>query len=380
MQEKENDHARNDENVSRTETKEGENNKETTEESIKSSLFNVKKDAKNEESLTKNTKAMTSQQDKNDGVKLVPVTSEEYVDGFGDVATDRRVEGELISTSSINKNAAQEEYSATGQTKDENYDKEKDTIIKLVHVTENYDSLENVDTNQKVEGGLLSTYSENNNPPKKNYYATGELENESFENEKVNMVKIVPLDYDDYDADIEFEAISEREEIEKNHTDTDNAPSNENSMNNHDYYKTHEEHSATHNQETIYMEDDFGTADLYPEEKDPYQIIEDNKQESRHSHDDALDEFGGFGNDENYAKNLPENDDIEEAIFIRSEFESSHMALKSSNNVENEAELSPNMLYTVSSERIISVEPSLLLITVLVFMNTHLFISYRCQG
>ena len=253
LQEKENDHARNDENVSRTETKEGENNKETTEESIKSSLFNVKKDSKKEESLTKNTKAMTSQQDKNDSVKLVPVTSGEYVDGFGDVATDRRVEDELISTSSINKNAAQEEYSATGQTKDENYDKEKDTIIKLVHVTENYDSLENVDTNQKVEGGLLSTYSENNNPPKKNYYATGELENESFENEKVNMVKIVPVDYDDYDADIEFEAISEREEIEKNHTDTDNGPSYENSMNNLDYYKTYEEHSATHNQETIYQ-------------------------------------------------------------------------------------------------------------------------------
>ena len=258
----------------------------------------------------------------------------------------------------------------------------------LVTSTKNYDSLGNVDTNRNIEGELLSTYSENNYPAKEKYYATGKFENESFENEKENMVKDVPveLDYDDYDSVKEFEAIIEREDIGKNHLESDNAPRYENSMNNFAYDKTYEEYSDTHNQEMIYLEDSYGTDDLYPEEKDPNPIIEDNSfdhdntEESRHSNDDASDDFGGLGNDENYDKNLSENDDIEEAMFIRSEYESSHMALKSSNNVENEANLSSNMLYNVSSGRIISVEPSLLLITVLVFMNTHLFISYRCQG
>ena len=96
--------------------------------------------------------------------------------------------------------------------------------------------------------------------------------------------------------------------------------------------------------------------------------------------DDASDEFERLGNDENYDKNLSEDDDIEEAVFIRSEYESSHMALKSSNNVGHEAKLSPNMLYTVSSARIIDGEPSVLLITALVFVKTYLSIHFICQG
>ena len=64
--EKENDDAKNEENVSRRGANKAENNKENTEESIKSSLLNVKQDAKNEATLKKNTKLMTSKQNKDD--------------------------------------------------------------------------------------------------------------------------------------------------------------------------------------------------------------------------------------------------------------------------------------------------------------------------
>ena len=101
------------------------------------------------------------------------------------------------------------------------------------------------------------------------------------------------------------------------------------------------------------------------------------------SNDDTSDEFWGFVNHENYDKydnNRSEIDDFEEPTFIRSEYESSHMALKSSYYEDNEAKLSSNMLFTVSSARTIGVEPLILLITVLAFIKTYSFISFICQG
>jgi hypothetical protein len=212
---------------------------------------------------------------------------------------------------------------------------------------------------------------------------------------KDSMVKLIPVTNEEYD--VESEADEENKVdfgIPIENTFYKNDEENNLDMKNNNEMSLENKNDLQKKENMDYRSEDYGRDHLNSEETSPFHnsVNEDQSLENdmdgieeeifRQPTDaeyydlDATDDFGIDSDDRSEAvKAFPEyfqkseNGVIEEPTYSRSEFESSHMALKSSNIVDNEAQVSSNMFYTVSSGRRIGVETISLTLSLIVYIK-----------